>query len=109
MIATLSPAERTHIARDFPKWSCDASDTGGRDIMARTVKFPDFVTAFGFMTAVAMEAEKGDHHPEWSNVYNRVTILLTTHDADGGKGGLTQRDIALAARIDALAIRFGAE
>ena len=60
--------------------------------------FGDFNAAFGFMTRVAILAEKADHHPEWSNVYNRVDIVLTTHDA----GGLSQRDVDLARAIDAL-------
>ena len=59
-------------------------------------KEADFVAAFGFMTRVALLAEKADHHPEWSNVWNRVDILLTTHDADG----LSMRDIELARAID---------
>ncbi|MCG6120266.1 MAG: 4a-hydroxytetrahydrobiopterin dehydratase, partial [Blastomonas sp.] len=69
-----------------------------RDGITRTFKFTDFVEAFGFMTRVAILAEKADHHPEWSNVYSRVEILLTTHDA----GGLSQRDIDLATQIDAM-------
>jgi 4a-hydroxytetrahydrobiopterin dehydratase len=62
------------------------------------LKFADFSEAFAFMTRVALLAEKADHHPEWSNVWNRVDILLTTHDA----GGLSTRDIAMAQAIDAL-------
>lgn len=62
-------------------------------------KFADFSQAFAFMTRVALLAEKADHHPEWSNVYNRVSIVLTTHDA----GGLSQRDADMAAAIDGLA------
>ena len=60
--------------------------------------FADFVQAFGFMARVALLAERADHHPEWSNVYNRVDIFLTTHDA----GGLSARDVSLAREIDAL-------
>lgn len=67
--------------------------------MARSLKFPDFSEAFAFMTRVALAAERMDHHPDWSNVYNRVEIRLTTHDA----GGLTTRDFRLAAFIDAAA------
>ena len=65
--------------------------------------FADFVQAFGFMTQLALHAEKMNHHPEWSNVYNRVNIVLTTHDA----GGLTERDITLARLADGLAQQFG--
>jgi 4a-hydroxytetrahydrobiopterin dehydratase len=64
----------------------------------RSFKFADFVGAFGFMTRVALLAEKADHHPEWSNIYSRVDIRLTTHDC----GGLSKRDLALAGKIDAL-------
>ena len=62
----------------------------------KTFEFRDFVAAFSFMTCVAMEAEKANHHPEWNNVYNKVTIHLTTHDA----GGVTDKDFDLAERID---------
>ena len=71
----------------------------GRDAIERSFKFKDFGAAWGFMSRVALLAEKADHHPEWSNVYNRVTILLTTHDV----AGLSARDVALAAAIDGLA------
>ncbi len=71
----------------------------GRDALTRTFKFADFSAAFGFMARVALAAEKLDHHPEWSNVWNRVEITLSTHDA----GGLTQRDVDLAGIIDTLA------
>ena len=67
----------------------------------REFEFPDFVAAFGFMTQVALVAEKMDHHPEWSNVYNRVVIDLQTHDA----GGLTELDFILAAAADRFAAR----
>ena len=69
------------------------------DKLHQEFKFGDFVTAFGFMTQVAMIAEKMDHHPEWSNVYNRVGVDLTTHDA----GGLTELDFALATQMNELA------
>jgi 4a-hydroxytetrahydrobiopterin dehydratase len=78
-----------------PLWALSADALSIR----RTLRFADFNEAFGFMTRVALAAEKADHHPEWSNVYNRVEIVLTTHDA----GGLTSRDFALAAAIDAAA------
>ena len=68
----------------------------GRDAICRTFKFDTFQTAFGFMTEAALAAEKLDHHPEWFNVYNRVDITLSTHDA----GGLTELDIRLAGIID---------
>ncbi len=67
--------------------------------LTRQYEFDDFVAAFGFMAAVALEAEKAAHHPEWFNVYNRVRVQLTTHDA----GGITDKDFALAERMNALA------
>lgn len=66
------------------------------DGIEKSFEFQDFFQAFGFITRVAMEAEKQNHHPEWSNVYNKVTIRLSTHDA----GGVTDRDFRLAERID---------
>jgi 4a-hydroxytetrahydrobiopterin dehydratase len=71
----------------------------GRDAIAKTFRFKDFNAAFGFMTRVALEAEKRDHHPEWFNVYNRVEVVLTTHDADG----VSALDVALAQFMDGLA------
>ncbi len=71
----------------------------GRDAMTKQFKFADFNAAFAFMTRAALAAEKMDHHPEWSNVWNRVNVTLTTHDA----GGLTERDIALAEAMDKFA------
>ena len=71
--------------------------------IVRQFAFKDFVQAFGFMTEVGLLAERANHHPEWSNVYNRVEIRLTTHDA----GGLTQRDFSLATEIDQAAARLG--
>jgi 4a-hydroxytetrahydrobiopterin dehydratase len=67
--------------------------------ISRDLKFGTFTEAFAFMTRIAMDAEKMDHHPEWSNVYNRVSIRLTTHDA----GGLTEKDVALARIVDGAA------
>lgn len=96
-IARLTDAERSAALAALPGWTHEPS----RDALVRRFVFADFVAAFAFMTAVALEAEKADHHPEWSNVYNRVTVLLTTHDA----GGLSARDVALATRIDALAAK----
>ena len=70
-----------------------------RDAVRKTFTFDDFNAAFGFMARVALIAERMDHHPEWLNVYNRVDVVLSTHDA----GGLTQKDIALATAMDAIA------
>jgi 4a-hydroxytetrahydrobiopterin dehydratase len=94
MAQKLAPESRTAALAKVPDWRV-ASD---RDAIVRSFKFGDFSEAFAFMTRVALAAEKMDHHPEWSNVYNRVEILLSTHDA----GGLSERDIALAAVIDTL-------
>lgn len=72
--------------------------SGDRDAIVKTFKFPDFKTAFGFMSSCALKAEQMDHHPEWFNVYNRVEVVLTTHDADG----VTELDIQLATFMDEL-------
>ncbi len=82
--------------KTLPGW---ASVEGDRDAIQRTLKFKDFNAAFGFMTRVALMADKLDHHPEWFNVYNRVEVTLTTHDA----GGVTELDVELAAFMDQLA------
>lgn len=71
----------------------------GRDAIRKTFKFKDFANAFGWMATIAIMADKADHHPEWSNIYNRVMVLLTTHDANG----LTERDVKLAQAMDARA------
>jgi 4a-hydroxytetrahydrobiopterin dehydratase len=94
MIEQLDEEERAAALDQLGEWDYDDA----RDAITRTFMFADFVEAFGFMTRVALLAEKADHHPEWSNVYNRVDVLLTTHDA----GGLSARDVALAKAIDAL-------
>jgi 4a-hydroxytetrahydrobiopterin dehydratase len=83
---------RERLAR-LPGWSL----SNGR--LHREYRFPDFVAAFGFMARAALVAEAMNHHPEWSNVYDRVSVDLTTHDA----GGLTELDFRLAERMDALA------
>lgn len=90
----LDAARRDAELAKLPDWQFDS----GADAIERRFKFRDFSTAFGFMTRVALLAEAAGHHPEWSNVYNRVSIRLTTHDA----GGLTDKDVALAHAIDAL-------
>lgn len=71
----------------------------GRDAIAKEFKFKDFNAAFGFMTRVALYADKADHHPEWSNVYNKIEVTLSTHDA----GGVTEKDVALAKFMDEVA------
>lgn len=94
MVRKLDDAERSALLDRFPEWAHEPS----RDAITRQLRFDDFAQAFGFMASVAIIAEKMDHHPEWSNVYNRVDILLTTHDADG----LSERDAKLAEAIEAL-------
>ena len=92
MIEKLTTEERARLLPTLNGWTHDAA----RDALQKSYKFKDFTQAFAFMTRVALLAEKADHHPEWFNVYNRVDILLTTHDANG----LSMRDIALAKAID---------
>jgi 4a-hydroxytetrahydrobiopterin dehydratase len=94
MVQKLTDAERGQLATTLPDWSAVA----GRDAIQRSLKFRDFSEAWGFMARVALLAEKHDHHPEWSNVWNRVDIVLSTHDA----GGLSTRDVKLAQAIDKL-------
>lgn len=94
MVARLTDIERVQALSALPEWAHEPE----RDAITRTFTFADFARAFGFMTSIAILAEKADHHPEWSNVYNRVEILLTTHDA----GGLSVRDIDMAKAIEAL-------
>lgn len=92
MATLLSDKDRAEALKSLPDWSYDAEAGAIR----REIRFKTFVEAFGFMTRVALLAEKAGHHPEWSNVYNRVSIALSTHDA----GGLTEKDVALAKEID---------
>ena len=94
-IPRLTDAERDVALAELPAWAL--RDDGLA--ISRDFKFADFSAAFAFMTRVALYAEKADHHPEWSNVYNRVTIDLTTHDA----GGISEKDFALAGKLDQLA------
>jgi 4a-hydroxytetrahydrobiopterin dehydratase len=95
-IPRLTDPEIAAAVATLPGWA-HVRDSRGNDGIERSYKFGDFVQAFAFMTRVALLAEKADHHPEWFNVYNRVDVRLTTHDA----GGLSARDIALAQAIDA--------
>ena len=95
MVARLSEGLRAESLATLPDWTHEPQ----RDAITRTLTFADFSEAFGFMTRVALLAEKADHHPEWSNVWNRVDIALTTHDA----GGLSHKDVAMAEAIEALA------
>jgi len=96
-VQRLSPDEIAAIPAALPAWAVLP------DRLRREWRFRDFSEAFGFMTRVALAAEQLNHHPEWSNVWNRVVINLTTHDC----GGLSNLDLALAQRIDALAVRQG--
>lgn len=88
MSTPLSGAERASAMLGLPGWR----ESEDRNAIAKSFRFHDFAEAFGFMTRVALVAERMNHHPEWSNVYNRVEVVLTTHDA----GGLTDKDIRLA-------------
>lgn len=93
-IPKLTQAERDAALAELPDWTLRADGLA----IERKFTFADFSEAFAFMTRVALLAEKADHHPEWSNVWNRVEITLTTHDA----GGLSRRDVEMAGAIDAL-------
>ena len=90
VVEKLGAEARAALAQDLPGWALDGEH------LKRSFRFADFVEAFGFMAKVALLAEKQDHHPEWSNVWNRVDIALTTHDA----GGLSHRDIEMAEAIE---------
>ena len=96
MTAKLTGKARSDCARD-----ARGMDRGGRAATpsGKSFKFADFNQAWGFMTRVALAADKADHHPEWSNVYNKVEIVLSTHDA----GGVSDKDVALAKFIDSIA------
>lgn len=94
MSAVLPQIALAEVLEQLPLWQ-KADDS--RPAIFRSLRFADFNAAFGFMARVAIQAEKADHHPEWSNVWNRVDIVLTTHDA----GGVTSRDLDLARFIDA--------
>ena len=94
MAQKLTGQARIDALRNLEGWK----EVAGRDAISKTFVFSDFNAAFGFMSQVALMAEKMDHHPEWFNVYNKVSITLSTHDA----GGLTQNDTRLAVAIEAL-------
>jgi 4a-hydroxytetrahydrobiopterin dehydratase len=95
----LDAAARQGLAKRLPQWRLLAD----RDAIQRDFTFADFSAAFGFMARTALVAEKLDHHPEWRNVFNRVEVTLSTHDA----GGLTERDVSLAEAMDRLAAAAG--
>ena len=97
MVEKLGPADRAAALKRLPGWR----EVEGRDAIARTFTFADFNEAFGFMARSALVAEKMNHHPEWSNVYKTVSVILATHEA----GGLTERDIRLAEAMDRIAGR----
>lgn len=92
MVEKLAAEARAKLGAELPGWALDGEH------LKRSFKFADFVEAFGFMARVALLAESQDHHPEWFNVWNRVDIALTTHDANG----LSARDVKLAKAINAL-------
>lgn len=92
MVEKLDDTARADLATELPVWQLDGEH------LKRSFRFKDFSEAWGFMNRVALLAEAQDHHPEWFNVYNKVDIALTTHDA----GGLSARDVRLAKAIDAL-------
>jgi len=91
----LDAGARADALKKLPQWKTVA----GRDAISRSFAFKDFNQAFGFMTRAALLADKMDHHPEWFNVYNKVDVTLSTHDA----GGVTQNDIDMAAAMDSYA------
>jgi 4a-hydroxytetrahydrobiopterin dehydratase len=91
-IQRLDAASRAKALAELTAWR----EVPGRDAIQRQFTFPDFNTAFGFMSRCALKAEKMDHHPEWFNVYNRVDVTLATHDC----GGVSDRDIELARFMD---------
>ncbi len=92
MSEKLSGVARQQVLDELEGWD----EVAGADAICKTFEFADFGAAFAFMTRVALEAEKRDHHPDWRNVWNRVEVTLSTHSA----GGLTEKDVALAKAID---------
>ena len=99
MVEKLDAASRADALKKLPSWT----DVPGRDAIQRRFVFADFNAAFGFMTRVAVMADKMDHHPEWFNVYNCVDVTLATHDC----GGVSARDINLAQFMDKAALETG--
>ena len=99
MTDKLSDAARRKALAGLKGWS----KVRGRDAIEKSYRFKDFNEAFGWMSRIALIAEKADHHPEWANVYNRVDVVLTTHDADG----LSEKDVKLAALMDKWAGKAG--
>ncbi len=97
MVAKLTDEERAAALKQFSSWE----EVDGRDALHKTFTFDDFNEAFGFMARAAIYADKHDHHPEWFNVYNRVEVTLSTHDA----GGLSQRDLKMAQFMDDIAAK----
>lgn len=95
MVEKLSGEARRRALDSLPEWR----PVDGRDAITRRFKFDNFNAAWGFMSRVALQAERMDHHPEWFNVYATVEITLSTHDC----GGLSEKDVALARFIDAAA------
>ena len=95
----ISAEERQAALSDLPLWTWEEAAAGQAEAIARSFRFRTFAEAFAFMTRVALAAEKADHHPDWSNSWNRVEISLTTHS----EGGVTRRDVELAQAIDAIA------
>ena len=94
----LTETQRAALAATLPGWTLIQASPGRTEAIRRGFRFADFSAAFGFMARVALLAEQQGHHPDWSNVWNRVEVTLSTHDA----GGLTARDVRLATAIDAL-------
>jgi 4a-hydroxytetrahydrobiopterin dehydratase len=97
-MATLAGDELRAAVAELDGWALEETGNG----ITRQFRFADFSTAFAFMTAVALKAEAMDHHPEWSNVYSKVDVRLTSHDV----GGVTERDLSLARYMNNLSVRL---
>lgn len=96
-IERIDEAVLTAALNELPGWQ----RLSGRDAIAKSFRFKNFRQAFAFMSEIALLAEKADHHPEWTNVYNRLDIVLTTHEASG----VSERDLALARQIEKIPVR----